>query len=112
MGVLTRPLLMVILGAPWTGGSTITTPLTASPLTTPKSSATSTPRSLSTLVATTRCVVQVLPLLWIQMDTGTSLPNDCSTLKSSNNVSAEGHSNPACTVDTSQCGSLDNTVLV
>lgn len=50
--------------------------------------------------------------LGIQMDTGTSLPNDCSTLKSSNNVSDEGHSNPACTVDTSQCGSLDNTVLV
>jgi len=49
--------------------------------------------------------------LGIQMDTGTSLPNDCSTLMSSNNVSAD-HSNPACTVDTSQCGSLDNSVLV
>merc|ERR1712139_576001 len=52
--------------------------------------------------------------LGIQMDTGTSLPNDCSTLMSSNNVSSEpGHSNPACTVDTSQCGSLDlDSILV
>merc|ERR1711862_629037 len=51
--------------------------------------------------------------LGIQMDTGTSLPNDCSSLMSSNNVSAgPGHSNPACTVDTSQCGSLDTSVLV
>lgn len=50
--------------------------------------------------------------LGIQMDTSTSLPNACSSLMSSNNVSAAGPGNPACTVDTSQCGSLDNTVLV
>jgi hypothetical protein len=51
--------------------------------------------------------------LGIQMDTGTSLPNDCSSLMASNNVSTEpGHSNPACTVETSQCGSLDTSVLV
>jgi hypothetical protein len=51
--------------------------------------------------------------LGIQMDTGTGLPNDCSTLMAANNVSAEpGHSNPACTVETSQCGSLDTSVLV
>merc|ERR1712224_438378 len=49
--------------------------------------------------------------LGIQMDTGTSSPNDCSSLMSANNVSA-GPGNPACTVDTSQCGSLDNTVVV
>jgi hypothetical protein len=46
--------------------------------------------------------------LGIQMDTGTGLPNDCSSLASTSNVSAgPGHSNPACTVETSQCGSLD-----
>jgi len=52
--------------------------------------------------------------LGIQMDTGTSLPNDCSSLASTSNVFAgPGHSNPACTVDTSQCGSLDlDSVLV
>merc|ERR1712054_373254 len=51
--------------------------------------------------------------LGIQMDTGTSLPNDCSSLMASNNVSTESdHSNPACTVETSQCGSLDTSVLV
>jgi hypothetical protein len=52
--------------------------------------------------------------LGIQMDTGTGLPNDCSSLASTSNVSAgPGHSNPACTVETSQCGSLDlDSVLV
>jgi hypothetical protein len=44
--------------------------------------------------------------LGIQMDTGIGLPNDCSSLTSSNWMEPV-HSNPACTVDTSQCGSLD-----
>merc|ERR1712070_395663 len=50
--------------------------------------------------------------LGIQMDTGIGLPDDCkSTLASSN--STGGTFNPACTVDTSQCGPLDlDSVLV
>merc|ERR1712100_633291 len=44
--------------------------------------------------------------LGIQMDTGIGLPNDCSSLTSSSWMEP-GHSNPACTIDTSQCGSLD-----
>jgi len=44
--------------------------------------------------------------LGIQMDTGIGLPNDCSTLTSPAWME-EGHSNPACTIETSQCGSLD-----
>lgn len=43
--------------------------------------------------------------LGIQMDTGTGLPNDCSSLASS--FMSEDHANPACTIDTSECGSLD-----
>jgi hypothetical protein len=44
--------------------------------------------------------------LGIQMDTGIGLSDDCkSTLTSSN--STGGTFNPACTVDTSKCGSLD-----
>merc|ERR1712232_122892 len=43
--------------------------------------------------------------LGIQMDTGIGLPNDCSSLTSSNWMEP-GHSNPACTIDTSKCGSL------
>jgi hypothetical protein len=51
--------------------------------------------------------------LGIQLDTGIGLPNDCSTLTSSNTSDSEGHSNPACTIETSQCGSLDlESVLV
>lgn len=49
--------------------------------------------------------------LGIQMDTGIGLSDDCNTLASSS-VSG-GHSNPACTIETSQCGSLDfDSVLV
>merc|ERR1712118_332557 len=44
--------------------------------------------------------------LGIQMDTGTSLPNDCSSLGIQYNASEGGHGNQACTVDTSKCGSL------
>jgi len=47
--------------------------------------------------------------LGIQMDTGTSLPNDCNSFLS---ASDEEHSNPACTVDTSMCGSLSSSVTV
>jgi hypothetical protein len=50
--------------------------------------------------------------LGIQMDTGTGLPNDCNTFATSYNASDNGHSNPACTVDTSKCGSLTAAVLV
>merc|ERR1712048_1116099 len=49
--------------------------------------------------------------LGTQMDTGTGLPNDCNTFATSFNASDNGHSNPACTVDTSKCGSL-TAVLV
>lgn len=50
----------------------------------------------------------------IQMDTGTGLPDDCSSsLASSNSVTSGGTFNPACTTDTSKCGSLDlGSVLV
>jgi len=44
--------------------------------------------------------------LGIQLDTGIGLPNDCSSLTSPAWMEA-AHSNPACTIDTSQCGSLD-----
>jgi hypothetical protein len=48
--------------------------------------------------------------LGIQMDTGTSLPNDCNSFLS---ASVEGGgNNPACTIDTSQCGSLSSSVTV
>merc|ERR1719162_474259 len=50
-----RPFLTVILGVPWTGGSTITMLLTANQQTTRKSLITSIPRSLFTLVAASRC---------------------------------------------------------
>jgi len=50
--------------------------------------------------------------LGIQMDTGTSLPNDCNTFALSLNASDNGHGNPACTVDTSKCGSLTAAVVV
>jgi len=52
--------------------------------------------------------------LGIQMDTGLGLSDDCkSTLASSSNSTVGGTFNPACTVDTSQCGSLDlDSVLV
>merc|ERR1712070_965664 len=44
----------------------------------------------------------------IQMDTGIGLSDDCkSHLASSNSSSSGGTYNPACTIDTSQCGSLD-----
>merc|ERR1712187_719240 len=49
--------------------------------------------------------------LGIQMDTGTSLPNDCNTLGFGQNASDNGHGNPACTVDTSKCGSLTSVVV-
>ena len=50
--------------------------------------------------------------LGIQMDTGIGSSDDCSSLASSS-VSAAAHSNPACTIETSQCGSLDlDSVLV
>jgi len=42
----------------------------------------------------------------IQMDTGIGLPDDCSTSLDSS-MSSGGTFNPACTADTSQCGSLD-----
>lgn len=44
--------------------------------------------------------------LGIQMDTGIGLPNDCSSLASSNWMQPS-NSNPACTIETSQCGSLE-----
>jgi len=52
--------------------------------------------------------------LGIQMDTGTSLPNDCNTFEVPSFLTAtdEGHTNPACTVDTSRCGSLTTSVEV
>jgi len=50
--------------------------------------------------------------LGIQMDTGTGLPDDCNSFLASSSET-EGHSNPACTIDTSNCGSFDlDTVLV
>jgi len=45
--------------------------------------------------------------LGIQMDTGTSLPTDCGS-----SFLDAGFSNPACTIDTSQCGSLTTSVEV
>jgi len=50
----------------------------------------------------------------IQMDTGIGLSDDCkNSLALSNNASDQGTFNPACTMDTSQCGSLDlDSVLV
>merc|ERR1719502_2509432 len=45
--------------------------------------------------------------LGIQMDTGIGLPNDCSSSLTSSNWMQPAHTNPACTVDTSKCGSLD-----
>jgi hypothetical protein len=49
--------------------------------------------------------------LGIQMDTGIGLSDDCSSLTSSS--AADGHSNPACTIDTSECGALDfDSVIV
>merc|ERR1711865_534948 len=52
--------------------------------------------------------------LGIQMDTGIGLSDDCkSSLTSFANASDQGTFNPACTVDTSKCGSLDlDSVLV
>jgi hypothetical protein len=52
--------------------------------------------------------------LGIQMDTGTGLPDDCNTveLPSFLTATAEGGGNPACTVDTSKCGSLSLAVEV
>jgi hypothetical protein len=51
----------------------------------------------------------------IQMDTGIGLSDDCkNSLAASNNASDQGGTfNPACTMDTSKCGSLDlDSVLV
>jgi len=50
----------------------------------------------------------------IQMDTGTGLPNDCNTFEVPSFLTAtdEGQGNPACTVDTSKCGSLSNSIEV
>jgi len=50
--------------------------------------------------------------LGIQMDTGTGLPNDCSTEELPSFLTATGGGNPACTVDTSKCGSLSLAVEV
>jgi len=50
--------------------------------------------------------------LGIQMDTGTGLPNDCSTDALPDFLTATGGGNPACTVDTSKCGSLALAVEV
>jgi hypothetical protein len=49
--------------------------------------------------------------LGIQMDTGTGLPSDCSSVEESFLKDA-GTYNPACTVDTSKCGSLSADVTV
>lgn len=49
--------------------------------------------------------------LGIQMDTGTSLPDDCNSAALSYNASDSGHGNPACTVDTSKCGSLTSVLV-
>merc|ERR1711920_406086 len=50
--------------------------------------------------------------LGIQMDTGTSLPNDCSSYDDELSFlkASGGGFNPACTVDTSKCGSLSASV--
>jgi len=53
--------------------------------------------------------------LGIQMDTRTSLPNDCNTFEgvpSFLTATVEGGGNPACTVDTSKCGSLSLAIEV
>lgn len=49
----------------------------------------------------------------IQMDTGTGLPDDCKNGQLAASNSTGGTFNPACTTDTSKCGSLDlDSVLV
>merc|ERR1711865_565092 len=63
----TRPLLMDTHGAPWTGGSTTTTPSTANQCPAPKSSSTSIPRSPSTPVVQIQCAELVLLLSLIQV---------------------------------------------
>lgn len=53
--------------------------------------------------------------LGIQMDTDTGLPNDCNTFEEIPGflmATLEGGGNPACTVDTSNCGSLSLAVEV
>jgi hypothetical protein len=51
--------------------------------------------------------------LGIQMDTGTGLPNDCSGTESQSFLRDDGGNfNPACTVDTSNCGALSANLIV
>jgi hypothetical protein len=50
--------------------------------------------------------------LAIQMDTGTGLPNDCSSVEAPSFLRDAGTFNPACTVDTSSCGALSADLTV
>merc|ERR1712137_504831 len=47
--------------------------------------------------------------LSIQMDTSTSLPNDCSSCDSTVSLFQGDHTNPACTTDMSKCPSISPT---
>merc|ERR1712224_762016 len=50
--------------------------------------------------------------LGIQMDTGTGLPNDCSSTEAVSFLRDDGGKyNPACTIDTSKCGSLSADLI-